>query len=181
MKTLISEEYRAQNQTLHLERQTYGAGGHRWAKPVAVTMIKHGLNSVIDYGCGKGTLFLSLRPILAGNQHPIAAMYLYDPAVTGLMTVPPPAHLVVCTDVLEHIEPEFLDAVLAHMASLATARAFCVIATRPAKKTLPDGRNAHLIVESPSWWLGKLQEHFKLASSTYDAAKDELVVELTPK
>ena len=32
--------------------------------------------------------------------------------------------------------------------------AFFAISTRPAKKTLPDGRNAHLTVQSPDWWYG---------------------------
>jgi hypothetical protein len=30
------------------------------------------------------------------------------------------------------------------------------IACYPAKKHLPDGRNAHLIVESPAWWREQL-------------------------
>ena len=31
---------------------------------------------------------------------------------------------------------------------------FFAISTRAAKKTLPDGRNAHLTVQSPDWWQG---------------------------
>ena len=40
---------------------------------------------------------------------------------------------------------------------------FFVIAHRPAKKTLPDGRNAHLIQEGPAWWLPKLESRFKVS------------------
>ncbi len=39
---------------------------------------------------------------------------------------------------------------------------FFNIATRPAQKTLPDGRNAHLIVETAEWWLNQLWERFKV-------------------
>jgi len=31
-----------------------------------------------------------------------------------------------------------------------------LIACHPAKKTLSDGRNAHLIIEKPDWWKSKL-------------------------
>jgi hypothetical protein len=34
--------------------------------------------------------------------------------------------------------------------------------TGPAKKILPDGRNAHLIQQPPSWWLPKFMERFEL-------------------
>lgn len=180
MTQLISDDYRRQNQTLHVERTLYGAGGHRWAKQVATIMVTHGLTSVLDYGCGKATLLPAVRAIMAGNGRQTGGLHAYDPAVPGRMEAPPPCQLVACTDVLEHIEPDCLDAVLAHLADLTLARCFAVIATRPAKKILPDGRNAHLIVKPPAWWLAKLRDYFKVASSTYDASRDELVVELTP-
>jgi len=31
-----------------------------------------------------------------------------------------------------------------------------LIACHPAKKTLSDGRNAHLIIENPDWWKVKM-------------------------
>jgi hypothetical protein len=68
------------------------------------------------------------------------------------------ADLVVCTDVLEHVEPELLDTVLRHLRSLARKAVFVVIATRPSNKTLSDGRNAHLIVETAEWWIAHLIE-----------------------
>jgi len=76
----------------------------------------------------------------------------YDPAVTGMDDTPLFADLVTCCDVLEHIEPERLDRVLAHIRSLARKAVFFVVATRPANKLLPNGENAHLIIESAEWW-----------------------------
>ena len=50
-----------------------------------------------------------------------------------------------------------LDTVLAHIRLLARKIAFLVINTRIANKVLPDGRNAHLIIEPGTWWDGRLE------------------------
>jgi hypothetical protein len=84
-------------------------------------------------------------------------VFEYDPGIPGKDHLPKPADLVVCTDVLEHIEPELLDGVLRHLYLLAGRGAYLVIATRLARELLPDGRNAHLIVQEPPWWLAKLK------------------------
>jgi hypothetical protein len=74
---------------------------------------------------------------------------------------PPAADLVVCFDVLEHVEPEYLDEVIRHIKSKTRKVAHFVIANVPDEtKLLPDGRNPHLIVEPPNWWYAKLREHF---------------------
>ena len=39
---------------------------------------------------------------------------------------------------------------------------FIVLSTREAKKTLSDGRNAHLIVKSPIWWIKKFEGNFDI-------------------
>jgi len=65
--------------------------------------------------------------------------------------------MLISTDVLEHIEPFFLDDVLKDIHNLFQKNAFLIIATSPAKKFLPDGRNAHLIVETPGWWKEKIE------------------------
>ena len=36
---------------------------------------------------------------------------------------------------------------------------------QPAKKTLPDGRNAHLILQPAEWWAERLGEHFRVLDS----------------
>lgn len=149
--SLISDEYREMNKVLHEQRKTYGASGHRWANYIA-SVAGEGI-SVLDYGCGKGTLKKAL---------PDLDIREYDPAIEGKDEMPDPAQLVVCTDVLEHIEPDMLDDVLKHIRELATDAAMLVVATRPANKTLPDGRNAHLIIESPEWWQEKISEHFEI-------------------
>jgi hypothetical protein len=74
--------------------------------------------------------------------------------------VPDPADIVACTDVLEHIEPECLEDVLADLRRVTKKMGFFTIATRPAKKFLSDGRNAHLIQQDARWWLEKLWAKF---------------------
>ena len=39
--------------------------------------------------------------------------------------------------------------------------AFLLIDTREAIKTLPDGRNAHLIIEGKDWWTEKVTKNIK--------------------
>jgi uncharacterized membrane protein YkvA (DUF1232 family) len=64
--------------------------------------------------------------------------------------------------VLEHIEPQMLDACLDDLASIARKLVLVTVHTGPAKKLLSDGRNAHLIQEPPSWWLPQLARRFDL-------------------
>jgi len=64
--------------------------------------------------------------------------------------------------VLEHIEPDFIDAVLLDLRSITQKVGFFSIATGAARKVLKDGRNAHLIQKPSSWWLPKLCEHFEI-------------------
>lgn len=148
MPGLISDAYRKQNEELHL-RPDYGANGDRYKDTVLTVMEKTGARTVLDYGCGKGALGRSLGEFVSN----------YDPAVPGFSAEPEPADLVVCTDVLEHVEPDMLDGVLGHIKSLG-GHYLLVISCREARKTLPDGRNAHLIVQSPDWWQDKLKESF---------------------
>lgn len=152
MKTedLISPAYLAEQKKLHAAPRGYGGKGDKWADAVAQLMGNYGCSTVLDYGAGQGTLATALakRGIVVRE---------YDPSVKRIAALPDPADLVVCTDVLEHIEPDLLKNVLAHIRSLARRAAFVVIATRPASKFLSDGRNAHLIVEGPEFWREQIE------------------------
>lgn len=147
---LITEPYVAQNRALHAMRQDYGGGSWRHAGLVKELMREQHCETLLDYGCGKGSLVQQI-PGAVG----------YDPALPEFSERPDPADLVVCTDVLEHIEPDLLDNVLTDLRTLSKRCVYIIVSCRPAAKTLPDGRNAHLIVESQSWWMAKLHRHFK--------------------
>ena len=77
----------------------------------------------------------------------------------------PPCEFVYCHDVLEHVEPEFLTSVLVHLNSKILKLGSLNISTVPAKKTLADGRNAHLIVKKPIWWINKLRKIMNIADT----------------
>lgn len=167
--TLISGGYVEQNKALHESDAAFGGASTRYLPNVAQVCQMAGTRDVLDYGCGKGYLVEAMR------QNGYAARG-YDPAVEKYSKRPEPADVVVCTDVLEHIEPEYLEAVLDDIQSLTRKAAFMVISTRPAKKILADGRNAHLIVKDGNAWLSDLIKRFKV--SGFRAAKGGIVAVL---
>ena len=147
----ITPGYLEQNRQLH-EKGYYGLRGERWAPTILNVCNAAGSRDVLDYGCGQRTLEKALG-------FPIRN---YDPAIPGLDAPPAPADVVACTDVLEHIEPEHLPAVLDDLQRVTRRFGFFVIATRPALKVLPDGRNAHLIQQPWAWWEHKLASRFRI-------------------
>jgi uncharacterized Rossmann fold enzyme len=146
----ISDEYAEQNRLLHKINPTYGVSVLAHLDTIKKLYEVTESKSILDYGCGKGMLAKNL-------EFPI---FEYDPAISGKDSPPRPADLVICVDVLEHIEPDFLNAVLNDISRCTKKIAFLVISTRAAVKTLPDGRNTHLIQEKKDWWKEKLSNFF---------------------
>ena len=72
-----------------------------------------------------------------------------------------------CIDVLEHVEPHLLDNVLTDLRRVTKNVGFFTVHTGPAVKTLSDGRNAHLIQQSATWWLTKLSDYFQIGHVEY--------------
>ena len=152
--TTITEDYRALNAELHRTRKDYGRRGGRHASRVLQLLKKFNASSVLDYGAGKGGLAKAL---------PGVDVREYDPAIPGKDMPPEPADILVCTDVLEHIEPDCLDDVLSELARLTLKVGHVVVATQPDQtKLLPDGRNPHLIVQPAEWWKARLKPHFRV-------------------
>ena len=150
---LMSPAYRALQRELHARPNGYGGKGDKWAAGVAALVARFDATSVLDYGCGEGSLKKALAPMVGSRVR----IDEYDPAIEGKDHAPSFADLVVCTDVLEHVEPEYLSATLAHLKVLARKAVFVVVATRPSNKTMLDGRNAHLIIRPAEWWQGQAE------------------------
>lgn len=149
---LITEEYRRLNAQKHDTCSNFGSHGANFAEQVKALAREIGAHTILDYGCGKRTLERALGYAIAN----------YDPAVPGCDKTPEPADIVVCTDVLEHIEPECLSDVLDDLKRVTKHTILLTINMMPAIKHLADGRNAHLIIEGVDWWLPKLMERFDL-------------------
>lgn len=149
---LITESYRELQKDLHA-RFDYGHGGDSKECEKLVRALANPGATVLDYGCGQGHLGRLLTDYDVEE---------YDPAIDGKDDEPASADVVVCADVLEHIEPELIWNVLIHLRALVRQHVVLVIATRPSGKVMADGRTAHLIVENADWWSARLSQVFDL-------------------
>lgn len=107
---------------------------------------------ILDYGCGQGVL-----KRLLGDRYNVIE---YDIGIPELRDNNIPAEFVVCVDVLEHVEPEYINVVLEDLHRVTLQSLFLTVSTIPAKRILKDGTNAHLIIEDVSWWLQKIEKWF---------------------
>lgn len=154
MTQLFSPEYAHLQNNFHRERPDYGTSGSNYADQILQMANSLQTRSVLDYGCGKCTLAKAL-PFPIQN---------YDPFIKEYSQRPQPADLVVCTDVMEHVEEGYVDNVFTDIWSLTKKALFFQIATCEAKKVLPDGRNAHITIRDINWWLTRMMQKFEVKS-----------------
>lgn len=148
MTILISNTYAKQLQELH-RRKKIGFGvepPERLKNLLRESKVKN----IVDYGCGDGAMMEKIK-----EYFPNLVLLGYDPGVEQFSTLPDNADLLYSVDVLEHFEPSYIDIGIEKLLTIADFH-YHNIACHPAKKFLPDGRNCHLIIESPSWWLEKI-------------------------
>lgn len=151
---LISDEYRSLNASMH-DSPSFGTEGHKYGERVYRIAQHFNITELLDYGCGKCTLAKSLSLSDLKIRH-------YDPAIPEFSNSPDPAQLLACTDVLEHIEPEYFYAVLEDIRRCTKQVGYFVVTTTPAKKLLSDGTNPHRIIRPILWWHEQLAKHFEI-------------------
>lgn len=166
---VTSPYYRCQLVALH-RQQPWGADGAKHAVAVEALAVDLEAATILDYGCGENQLAHALKMRRVSG---------YDPGIPERAKMPKPCELVVCTDVLEHVEPDKLDAVLDHIYRLTGKAAYLVISLKAANATLPDGRNAHLSVHDAPWWIDKLT-HIGWVIGDFTVAKDLTVTVRKP-
>ena len=172
---LISRDYLLQNRLLHDSEATYGTSGWQYADAVLMLKNVHSASTILDYGCGKGRFGQAMW-----EKYSVGILE-YDPAIDGKDGLPAPADIVVCGDVMEHIEPDCVNDVINHIRGLTLKCAYWVIATRPAAKHLPDGRNCHLIVEDAQWWALLIEDFGFEIETTSHGRKGEAIFTTTPR
>src|SRR5262245_35209573 len=124
----ISPAYLALQRELHRD-PNYGVASIHFAPIVKKCLDMSRAKSISDYGAGKQGLWVALQTLGVHNVE----YRPYDPAFPEY-GLPRPADLVCCIEVLEHIEPEFVESVLAELRSITTGFGFLTIATGPATK-----------------------------------------------
>ncbi len=158
----ITPEYKEQLRQMHQS----ASFGKRAKMPKHLESFVEEINpsSILDFGCGKGNLVALMR-----EKYPTKTVLGYDPGNTefdkSLDDVR--VDLLVSSDVLEHVEPHLIDETLDYL-SKKSKFIYHLISLAPAKRKLPDGRNAHLIQESPEWWRTKfLNLGYKIIKEDY--------------
>ena len=147
---------------IHAENPVFGsrydAGGLTSKIDIAIKSVsKNNIYSILDYGTGKGALVNHLRNTL-DEKYLIDG---YDPAVEEWIEKPQKQYkLVTCIDVLEHLEPSSIDAVLNEIKTITEGFCFLLIDLQPAVQYLQNGRNAHTLLAPYDWWAAKLSNYF---------------------
>lgn len=127
-----------------------------------------GARTILDYGAGKG---LQYRPqkVLVNGAHvadgiaeywDVDEVRCFDPGYAP-HSAPPEGRFdgVICTDVLEHCPEEDLPWILGEIFGYARQFVYLNVACYPARKTLPNGENAHVTVRPPQWWRKLIEAH----------------------
>lgn len=165
---MITPEYKQQLVKLH-QQQSWGAQGWKCLPDVlrVILELKARTPTLLDYGAGEQTLEKTAKWAL-----PHVKVTSYDPGVPGIDKMPSGVFdIVTCTDVLEHVERQFVEQTLDTLRRYTKGAAILYIACTPAKTLLPDGRNAHLTVEPPRWWLPRLQSRWGEVNLIKSSAK----------
>jgi len=151
----LSGEYKKTLQAHHGSK-VWGATAIKWAGPDVERILNeehYHIETVLDYGCGQHTL---------AQRFPQVQWHGYDPGIPERAEKPTGTFdLVVCTDVMEHIEGEYIDAVLQEIMDYSTRVVFFEIACAPAFDKFLDGphegEDVHVSVHPPKWWEDKIR------------------------
>lgn len=117
------------------------------------------IGSFLDHGTGQG----GLVQLIKNNHHLNIEVHGYDPCVAQFSEKPSQAFDIVSSiDVLEHISRENLSNTLFEISELTRKFFFFCIDLLPASKKLLDGRNAHILLAPPEWWVQQIKYYFPI-------------------
>jgi hypothetical protein len=160
----------------------WSPGEHCATRAIARLAMKPG-DSVTDFGCGTG------RACAVFQRHGLTvhaidhAENCLDPEIRVPLEIaclwelsPAPATTYgFCADVMEHIPPGRIDAVLAAIAARVRRAAFFRISTVPDGCGKLIGERLHLTVEPAAWWVERVGRVFEVAHWRAEAGDVEIV------
>jgi len=124
---------------------------------IANLIAQHDVETVLDYGCGKGYQYTKHMVHKQWGVIPV----LYDPAVPEFDEKPIGTFdMVLCTDVLEHVPEDELGGILGEIRAYTEKLAFFSVCTRKAMAVLPNGENAHCTIKRQGWWIETIRSEF---------------------
>lgn len=142
----------AQYRKLH--ENFYGTSAWLYLDAIAAQVLALGPQSILDYGCGRSDL---VAHFWADGARQLAK---YDAAINTYQAMPEGVFdLVICCDVMEHILMRDVDQILNEIRN-KSPNALFTISLRPARKHLPDGRNAHVTLLTEAEWLRWISKWF---------------------
>lgn len=128
----------------------------KYEREIGVLLRSSGAKRVLDYGCGLGLQYKKAR---LHEKWGIPSPECYDPGVLARSAKPAGTfEAVLCSDVMEHVPEDLVDAVLEEIFGYAEKWVWMSICCRPAKKFFDDGRNLHLTVKKDRWWISKVRK-----------------------
>ena len=137
--------------TLHIQNSSYGSTANQYTKYIADFIKYTEVKSVLDFGCGKGSLKKDLK------QKYNLEIDEYDPAIESKNIIPKTQYeLIITTDVLEHLYEDEINMFFKDILTLNPYYMFHAICTRKADNNLPDGTNAHKTIKPRARWIQKI-------------------------
>jgi 2-polyprenyl-3-methyl-5-hydroxy-6-metoxy-1,4-benzoquinol methylase len=179
MSNLISENYASQLKQMHNNLETFGAGGMtaKHYPLIKNLVLKNNVRSILDYGCGKGH-FIEY----AQANFPGVRVEGFDVASEKYAKLPDGKFdMVVCLDVMEHVEFGALSNVLSEIRQRDGKLFFCSVANYPAQKKLSDGRNAHVTQLPFGYWFTLFSGFFKVQKFSITGEDDQEAIFICSK
>lgn len=161
LKYLISKTYLKEVEYQH-NTSEWGMAGLGHVPHIIDLANRIKAKNILDYGSGCGRTANELRK----NNFDVLE---YEPGIESkrnnlnlINDYNFKTDLIICTDVLEHIERKKLINVLNHLKSINCMYYYVTVGTGPANRILSNGSNAHLIQEDEHWWYNTLSKIFKI-------------------
>lgn len=140
----------------------------QYAGQIAKLVKLYDVQSMLDYGCGGGDQYktpASFHQQIGLKRKSVA---LYDPSFKGHDKLPDRRFdMVVCSDVLEHIPEDSVDALVDSLFNHANKVVWASVCCRPAKKFFADGTNLHITLKALDWWAEKFTERSAAAGVAF--------------